>query len=134
MNRKDFLASLGFAAGGVFVASCLGSCSKGSSGPTVDFTFDLTDPTYAALSNPGGYVYKNGVIIAKTTSGAIIAVSQACTHEGANVQYQSSSNRFYCPRHGAAFDTTGNVTNGPASTDLKQYTVTINGNSVRISG
>lgn len=134
MDRKDFLSAIGFSAAGIFMASCLGSCKNDAGGPTVDFTFDLTDPAYAALGNAGGYVYKNGVIIAKTTSGNIVAVSQACTHEGAAVQYQSGSNRFYCPRHGAAFDTTGNVTNGPASTDLKQYTVTINGNTVRISG
>jgi cytochrome b6-f complex iron-sulfur subunit len=134
MDRKDFLSSIGFSAAGIIMAVCLGGCKNDSGGPVVDFTFDLTDPAYAALDNAGGYVYKNGVVIAKTTTGNIVAVSKACTHEGADVQYQSNGNRFYCPRHGAAFSTSGNVTNGPASTNLKSYTVIINGNNVRISG
>ena len=135
MDRKEFLSALGFSAASIALSACMGGCKKDSpSGPTVDFTFDLTSPTYAALANPGGYVYTNGVIVAKTTSGTIIAVSQACTHEGANVQYQSNNNRFYCPRHGATFDNSGHVTGGPASTSLKQYTVTVTGNTVRVNG
>jgi cytochrome b6-f complex iron-sulfur subunit len=134
MDRKTFLSSLGLSAASLVMASCLGSCKNETPAPTVDFTIDLTDPAYAALNAPGGYVYLNGVIIAKTTNGNIVAVSQACTHEGAAVQYQSNNNQFYCPRHGAAFGTSGNVTNGPASSALKMYTVTINGTSVRISG
>jgi len=137
MDRKEFIASLGFSAASLFVASCLGSCEKegGTPAPSnVDFTIDITQPAYAALANAGGYVYANGIIIAKTTSGTIIAVSQSCTHEGANVQYQSNGNRFYCPRHGASFSTTGSVTGGPTSSPLKQYTVTQTGNSIRITG
>ena len=133
MDRKEFLSSIGLSASSLIVATCVGSCKKSSaSGPTVDFTIDLTQ--YPALNNAGGYVYLNGVIIAKTSSGTLIAVSAACTHEGANVQYQNANNQFYCPRHGAKFNTSGGVTQGPASTPLKQYTVTVNGNSVRING
>lgn len=137
MDRKEFIASLGFSAASLMLASCLGGCSKtgGTPAPSnVDFTIDITQPAYSALANPGGYVYANGIIIAKTTSGTIIAVSQSCTHEGATVQYQNSSNRFYCPRHGATFSNSGSVISGPTSTALKQYTVTQNGNSVRITG
>jgi cytochrome b6-f complex iron-sulfur subunit len=133
MDRKDFLKSLGLSAGTLIIGSCLGGCSKASA-PTVDFTIDLTDPQYAALATPGGYVYANGVIIAKTTSGQIIAVSQSCTHEGQAVTYRAANSQFYCSRHGATFSNSGAVTRGPASTALKQYTVTINGNSVRING
>ncbi len=133
MERKDFLKALGLSAGAVVIGSCLGGCAK-SSAPAVDFTIDLTQPQYAALNNAGGYVYSNGVIIAKTTTGQIIAVSQACTHEGQSVTYQSNNNQFYCSRHGATFNSAGAVTRGPASTALKQYTVTVSGNSVRISG
>jgi cytochrome b6-f complex iron-sulfur subunit len=135
MDRKEFLSALGFSAASIALSACLGGCKNESpSGPTVDFTIDITNPAYVALGTAGGYVYVNGVIVAKTTSGAIIAVSQACTHEGATVEYQGNNNRFYCPRHGATFNTTGGVTAGPASTALKQYTVTVNGNNVRING
>ncbi len=135
MDRKEFLTALGFSAVSITLTACLGGCKNETpAGPTVDFTIDITQPAYSALANAGGYVYVNGVIIAKTTAGVIIAVAEACTHEGANVQYQSNQNRFYCPRHGATFSNTGSVTNGPASTPLKQYTVTVTGNMVRVNG
>ena len=135
MDRKKFLSTLGFSAASIALASCLGGCKKDApSGPTVDFTFDLTQSPYTALAIPGSYLYSNGIIIANTTSGVIIAVSEACTHEGANVQYQNSNNQFYCPRHGATFNTSGAVTRGPATTNLKQYAVTVSGNSVRVNG
>lgn len=133
MERKDFLKALGLGAGTILMGACLGGC-KNDNAPSVDFTIDLSQSQYAALNSPGGYVYANGVIIAKTTTGDIIAVSQACTHEGVTVTFQNNNNRFYCPRHGATFSTNGTVTGGPANSSLKQYTVTVTGNMVRING
>ena len=133
MDRKEFFSAIGFSTAGLMVASCLGSCKKDTA-PNVDFTIDISQAPYNVLNTPGNYVYVNGVIVAKTSSGSIIAVSEACTHEGASVQFQNANDRFYCPRHGATFNTSGAVTNGPASSPLKQYTVTINGNSVHVNG
>jgi cytochrome b6-f complex iron-sulfur subunit len=139
MDRKEFLTALGYSSGALIFAACLGSCKKTntdttSAAPTVDFTLDLTQPANSALNTAGGYIYSNGVIVAKTTAGNIIAVSQACTHQGTSVQFQGANDRFYCPNHGATFSTTGSVTNGPASSSLKQYAVTITGNSIRVNG
>ncbi|MDI9366280.1 MAG: Rieske (2Fe-2S) protein [Flavobacterium sp.] len=137
MNRKEFLSMLGFSAGTLTIAACMGGCSKegGSvAAPNVDFTLDLSQSANAALNTNGGYIYSNGVIVAKTTSGAIIAVSASCTHEGTSVQYQSNNNRFYCPNHGATFSNSGSVTQGPANIALKQYNVTVTGNIVQVKG
>lgn len=135
MDRKEFLASLGFSAASLMIASCMGGCTKSSANaPTVDFTIDISQAPYNVLATPGNAVSKDGVIIAKTLSGDIVAVSQACTHEGINVSFQANNNRFYCGGHGATFSTTGAVTKGPATSALKQYTVTVNGNSIRING
>jgi cytochrome b6-f complex iron-sulfur subunit len=137
MDRKSFLSAIGLSTGVLFVTACLGSCKKDTaySNPTAaDFTLDINQPAYAALQNPGGYVYVNGVIIARTTAGAIIAVSEACTHEGATIVYQPGNDRFFCPRHGAAYSVAGAVTQGPAQSSLKKYTVTVSGNSVRVQG
>ncbi len=140
MDRKEFLAALGYSSGVLIFAACLGGCSKASTdtasttAPTVDFTLDLTQTANAALQTSGGYIYSNGVIVARTTTGTLIAVAQSCTHQGTSVQFQAANNRFYCPNHGATFSITGAVTNGPAATALKQYTVTLSGNSVRING
>jgi len=135
MDRKEFLSSLGFSAASLMITSCLGSCKKsGTNAPTVDFTIDISQSPYDVLVIVGNAVSKDGVIIAKTLAGDIIAVAQACTHEGINVTFQANNNRFYCSGHGATFSTTGAVTKGPASSPLKQYTVTVNGNLIRING
>lgn len=135
MDRKEFLSLLGLSAGGAFIAACAAGCKKSTDAPSgVDFSLDLSQSANAPLNTAGGYVYNSGVIVAKTTTGAIIAVSAACTHEGTNVQYQASSNRFHCPNHGANFNNNGGVINGPATQNLKQYTVTVNGNIVNVKG
>jgi cytochrome b6-f complex iron-sulfur subunit len=140
MDRKEFLSALGYSSGALFFAACIGGCSKSSTtdnvsaAPSVDFTLDLTLPANAPLNTSGGYIYSNGVIVAKTTAGNIIAVSQACTHQGVSVQFQGNANQFWCPSHGAAFNISGTVTNGPATSPLKLYAVTVSGNSVRVNG
>lgn len=135
MDRKEFLSMLGLSAGGLLLATCMGGCKKSADAPAnVNFTLDLSQPANASLSSAGGFVYSNGVIVAKTNSGSIIAVSAACTHEGTSVQYQAASSRFHCPNHGANFTETGTVINGPASTNLKQYTVNVNGNIITVTG
>ncbi len=73
-----------------------------------------------------------GVIIARTLAGAFIAVSASCTHQGTNVYYYSNGNKFVCPNHGAQFSNTGNVTQGPANSNLKQYKTALTGNTLRI--
>jgi cytochrome b6-f complex iron-sulfur subunit len=140
MDRKEFLTALGYSSGALIFAACLGGCKKDSTSspsivaPVVDFTLDLTLPANSALNTIGGFIYSNGVIVAKTTAGNIIAVSQACTHQGTTVQFQGTNNQFFCPNHGSTFNTNGGVTLGPASSALKQYNVTITSNSVRVNG
>lgn len=138
MDRKEFLSAIGLSAASLVLAPCLGGCKKetanpgGNPAPPVDFTIDLTqNPT---LNNPGGFIYSNGVIIARTTAGSLIAVSQTCTHQGGTVAFRSANNDFLCSNHGARFSTTGSVLQGPASSPLKKYTVAVNGNQVRITG
>jgi len=131
MNRKEFLSLVGIGATGVFVASCLSACKK-ENNSNIDFTLDLSSSFNAALTNNGGYVISQGVIVAKTNAGEYIAVSAACTHEGVNVQFQSSNNRFHCPAHGANFTASGSVQNGPANSPLTKYNTNLSGNMLRV--
>jgi cytochrome b6-f complex iron-sulfur subunit len=138
MERKEFLSLLGLGSASVLAAVCMGGCSKqsatgGSTAPTnVDFTIDLSLPANANLAGDGGYIYSNGIIVARTVGGAYVAVSQACTHEGVSVQYVSSQDLFYCPSHGAKFSDSGSVVSGPASSALKQYKTFLTGTSLRV--
>jgi cytochrome b6-f complex iron-sulfur subunit len=136
MNRKEFLSTLGLGAAAVACSYCLNGCSPLNNpitAPTnVDFTLDLTTPANAALKTNGGYLYSEGIIIARTVSGTYVAVSQLCTHAGGTVQYVSSANSFYCPNHGSSFATNGSVINGPATSSLTAYHTSLTGTSLRV--
>ena len=146
MERKEFINAIGMGTASLLLATCFGACSKGSTsdngvtGPTptppsnVDFTLDLNQLSNANLANSGGFVYSNGVIVARTTTGSYIAVAMACTHQGTTLVYEGNNNRFYCNNHGSTFSNSGVVNNGPASTNLKQYTTTLTGNMLRVVG
>lgn len=137
MDRKEFLGLVGQGAASAFFMGCLAACSKGSitsptSNKNVDFTLDLTSSQYKSLQTNGGYIYKEGIIVAKTINGDYVAVSAICTHAGTYVQYTASNNSFYCPSHGSDFTTSGSVINGPAYIPLKQYKTALSGNSLRV--
>jgi cytochrome b6-f complex iron-sulfur subunit len=139
MDRKEFLAQLGLTSAAIFMGTCLGGCSKddGSENvptpPTgVDFVINLTESANVALNTAGGYIYRSGIIVARTLSDQFIAVSQACTHQGTTVVFEGANNRFYCNNHGSTFSTTGSVTGGPAGAPLTKYNTALNGSNLRV--
>lgn len=137
MTRKEFLAQVGVGASALLIPACFGSltsCSPSSgnfpAAPTnVDFTVEVST---GPLAVKGGYLLNNGVIVAHTTTGTYLAVSSACTHQGSTIQYIGSGNYFYCPNHGANFNSAGQVTRGPAGQSLSQYKTTLTGTSLRV--
>ena len=137
ISRKEFLSLLGLSSAAVAVTYCFGGCQPAANNiPTapsnVDFTLDLTNPAYSALNSNGGYVYNQGVIVARTINGTFIAVSQTCTHAGGTVVYNKNANDFYCPVHGSVFSTSGSVINGPAAAPLMKYNTSLSGSSLRV--
>ncbi len=144
MQRKDFINALGVSTATFLFATCFGGCSKAGSADgvnatpqapnNVDFSLDLNQPENVNLATNGGFVYKNGIIIARTTTGSYIAVSMACTHQGTTLVYEGNNNRFYCNNHGSTFSNSGTVNNGPAATNLKQYSTTLTGSMLRVVG
>jgi cytochrome b6-f complex iron-sulfur subunit len=137
MDRKEFLAMFGISSAAFAIATCLNSCGKAqvtNTAPTVNFTMDLTQPSNAALQTNGGFLYVQGLIVARTNAGAFIAVSQACTHQGTSVVYQASASDFVCPAHGSTFAPNGAVGMGPATVSLKSYYTSLSGNILHISG
>jgi cytochrome b6-f complex iron-sulfur subunit len=124
MDRKEFLATLGIGAAAIACSYCFGGCNK------ADFMLDLANAAYAALKSNGGYVYNGGVIVARTSTGSYVAVSQTCTHQGTMVQFDGS--QFTCPAHGSIFNTDGSVARGPAASPLAKYNTSLNGNSLRV--
>ena len=150
MERKDFIEQVGLSSASILIFGCMQACSKSetasnSSYPSsnsgnagvnkeVDFTINIAIAPYLNLDKPGGFYVesKTGIIIARTLNDEFLAVSSSCTHQGATIEYQANTNRFYCAAHGSVFDTKGKVTTGPATGALKQYKTTLTGTSLRV--
>lgn len=136
MDRKEFLSLLGLSSAAFAFTYCFGGCQPMNNVPTaptnVNFTLDLTNPAYSALNSNGGYIYNNGVIVARTINGTFVAVSQYCTHAGGTVVYDRNGNDFYCPVHGSSFAANGSVIGGPAPNPLVKYNTSLTGNSLRV--
>lgn len=143
MERKRFFSVLGFSAvsaGMLFLAPVATSCSKdpattpsGGNNNSVDFTLDLTSPSYTSLNSNGGSIVKDNIIVARTSSGVYVALTSICSHQQFNpIAFESSANRFHCPNHGSNFGLDGSVINGPATSSLKKYNTQLTGTSLRI--
>jgi cytochrome b6-f complex iron-sulfur subunit len=138
MDRRKFIAKSVFAS---FVlaagSSYLASCSKDDDptpdggGASTGTIVDLSLPQYEELTVDGGFKYV-GKMIVVFTGGKYIALSKACTHQGSSIVFDSAANHFVCNNHGATFSTSGAVTKGPASSSLKIYKVTKEGDILTI--
>src|SRR5262249_13106569 len=133
MERKDFFKVIGGGIATGTLIAYLESCKKSSdnnpssTAPSVDFTLDLSSSSNSALLTSGGSVISNQVLVINN-GGTYVAVSDICTHASCSVNYNKSSNNINCPCHGSVFAVNGTVINGPASSPLKQYNVSKNGN------
>ena len=58
------------------------------------------------------------------------ALWMKCAHQGAELQ--ASGDYLQCPAHGSEFNNKGQVTNGPASTNLRIFPVTVNDKEIFI--
>jgi cytochrome b6-f complex iron-sulfur subunit len=103
--------------------------------PNIDqdtLTIDLTDSKYSSLASAGGSHIEGSIIIINT-GDQFLALSSVCTHQGCTVAYDHGSNKLPCPCHGSVFNTTGAVLQGPASSPLKNYDITQEGDILTIS-
>ena len=142
MERIEFLKK--FAVGGsiLFTAPLLlNSCSdeigddddnNGGSDPS-EIIIDLNNSAYSELKNIGGYAYKNDIIIFRTSDTSYVALSKLCTHSQCTITYNHLGSELPCPCHGSKFSTSGTVTNGPASLNLKKYNVKKDGDTLIIT-
>jgi Rieske Fe-S protein len=58
------------------------------------------------------------------------ALWMQCAHQGAELQVSGS--QLQCPAHGSEYDNRGRVTNGPATSDLRHFPVTVRNNQLFI--
>lgn len=144
MERKEFLRSLGAGAAFALIFPCAQGCSKDEVAgnikelPTgVDFTVDLSSGDAANLSNDGGFILKNDVVVVRNLEGVLIAASQICSHQGYDqVRFVSEQGGiFYCDVHGSRFKQDGSPLNQIGNTvakALKVYQTSLDGDILRV--
>ncbi len=145
MERRTFIGSLTTPIL-TACAVCMGACSKGSDSPStgssggnttpptgVNFTIDL----HSALLTIGSSLVQSGVIVVRLAASddpaSFTAVQVACTHQGTSINFNQAGNNFVCPNHGSVFTTNGTVTNGPATTALQKFNISVSGNILTIT-
>jgi cytochrome b6-f complex iron-sulfur subunit len=144
MNRLEFLKSLGLKGASLFAVYCaasgLSSCVNESMDPTLppgtggnanELLLDLNSTSYSKLNTVGNYVIVNSIVIARISASAFAAVTQVCSHEGKRKVYFRSG-EFYCPEHGARFDTSGKGLNSTGSRGLRTYPTELTGTTLKV--
>jgi cytochrome b6-f complex iron-sulfur subunit len=143
MNRMEFLKSLGLKGASLFAVYCaasgLSSCVNESMDPSTptggtgnELVLDLNSAAYSKLTTVGNYVIVSGVVIARVSATAFAAVTQVCSHEGQR-KVVFNAGEFYCPVHGARFDTAGKGLNSTGSRGLKTYATTLDGTTLKVA-
>jgi Rieske Fe-S protein len=82
------------------------------------------------------FISSKGIIVVRIADGnlasSFVAFFNACTHEGAAVEYDADTNGFICPRHFATFSISGAVTGAPAPAPLTARTVAVSGSTLTV--
>ncbi|MFV8326605.1 ubiquinol-cytochrome c reductase iron-sulfur subunit [Flavobacterium sp. ZS1P14] len=144
MNRKDFLKTCGFGClGGISALAVLQSCStskisekeiKGSDilVPLTDFEIKnketVTYKKYVVIQNEK---LKYPICVYRFDADNYSALLMQCTHQGAELQV--FGDKLQCAAHGSEFSNKGSLENGPADRNLRNFPITIDNGTLKIS-
>lgn len=135
MNRRDLIRNIAAGTATLFIVpSFVTSCAEDPEDPNPDpdtLIIDLLDNKYSSLGSAGGSIVEGSIIIINT-GDQFLALSSVCTHQGCTVTYNHGNSNLPCPCHGSVFNTTGAVLEGPASSALRKYVVTQEGDILTI--
>jgi cytochrome b6-f complex iron-sulfur subunit len=101
----------------------------GGSGVTgtcgANLCLDLNDPKNTPLTMVDGVLMiaapKDTLILVRSSTTVVQAVSDICTHAGCPVRYDHVNRILSCPCHGSQYALNGAVLRGPASRPLTKY-------------
>jgi Rieske Fe-S protein len=144
MKRIDFVKKSGAAALLISFGISLNSCKDDSEEIVPDnqddnenentISFDLSENPFDVLQTADGWLlHPSENILILNVAGELRAFTSVCTHSGCVDDWTYGSGQFTCNCHGSMFNDQGEVTRGPATGNLKEYTVNVDGNTVKIS-
>ncbi len=120
MSRRQFIEAATVAAIGGLLVACNVNSPLGPTLPTGG-PWDIAVSDYPGLDKVGGVAKVNlggGAVagVGRVAASDYVAYGLACTHQGTQVVV--AGNGWYCPNHGAEYNTAGDVIRGPAIAPL----------------
>lgn len=91
---------------------------KGSRYKKINYTFIAQDGWVETAKRRSVYVTDEG-------DGNFVVYSRVCSHLGCLVRWDEGKDQFFCPCHGAVFDSTGNVVAGPPPRPMEKLPVRV---------
>ena len=138
MKRKEFVKKTGAAALLLSMGVLLESCSDDSEdmlpGDDDDVvSFDLNTSPFDVLQNNDGWLlHPQENILLVNVNNDIRAFTSVCTHTGCTDNWSYTNSNFVCGCHGSGFNNSGAVTSGPATSNLREFTVKVENDQVDI--
>jgi cytochrome b6-f complex iron-sulfur subunit len=71
-------------------------------------------------------------LVSRSSTSAFGALEAVCTHEGCTIT-GAAGDIYVCPCHGSRYSRSGQVVNGPAKANLRQYATSFSDGVVTIS-
>lgn len=123
VTRREFLKFLTMASGGLAVGSAaLAVWSRYPRETTAYDPYRIATAADLPVGKAVPFNYpteRDPCILIRLSETEYVAYSRRCTHLSCPVQYQSDTNRFYCPCHNGAFAVSdGSVLFGPPPAPL----------------
>ena len=131
-TRRKFLAKLGAALVSIPATTVLESCAGGLTtirGELSDgFISVPRSEADLSLQKHGAMLVRASnlpipIVLRRIENGDVVALSTVCTHSGCEVRVMPHS--FQCPCHGSEYDEQGEVIEGPASSPLQTFEVSV---------
>ena len=132
LERRTVVIGAGLTTLGLAVPGCT---RYGAVEPAAQPVTDAAIGTTADIPVGGGAIFADAkVVVTQPTPGTFKCFSAVCTHQGCLVT-DIGQGTINCACHGSNFDATdGAVVDGPAKSPLPTRTITVSGDSIRLSG
>lgn len=151
ITRKDFLKSAGstalFTVLGIGFYGCSNSVTDSNNVTDTEIDGDaiqidgnkvilnIDHPDLNDMKNTGGWrlITSASVLVVNVNGETIRAFTSVCTHAQCSTNWDFRDDEFICGCHLSRFNTGGEVTRGPATTDLQEFEVVRDQNIVTIT-
>lgn len=144
MDRKEFIktcgsACLGFSAFGIVMQGCASSkrINVAIEGENMILPISAFEIEKKGMKKLRSYIIAQNerlqypICVYHLGSDDYAALLMRCSHQGTELQV--FGDKLHCPAHGSEFSNEGTVTNGPASSNLRSFPITVDNNQLKIA-